>query len=230
MSIKPLPVSVLCSFRTRFIVSEVYETLFHTFFWYLSCILSDSAVTRHGIFVSSFVLCETSDLAVSLSEEDTLRVFWVIVLLGVGTKGSEVTRGWRKLHYNLYPVRDGIRMTNPSRITWAGHVEHVRVMTYIKNLSANKWSGETTLEFWAFMYKVKVARLHPVKACVRGGTGDRSAGSPAPPLYTLANFHWAPLNSELVGSRVDLEALGKQHVSCHCPESNQDSSIVGLVA
>jgi hypothetical protein len=46
-----------------------------------------------------------------------------------GPKRDEVSRGWRKLHdeelHNLYGSLNIIRVIEPRRIRWAGHVARV---------------------------------------------------------------------------------------------------------
>jgi hypothetical protein len=54
-------------------------------------------------------------------------VFENRVLRGIfGTKGDEITEGWRKLHneelHNLYPSPSIIRMIKLRRMRWAGHI------------------------------------------------------------------------------------------------------------
>jgi hypothetical protein len=59
--------------------------------------------------------------------EHRLRVFENRVLRRIfGSKGDEVTGGWRKLHneelHNLYSSPNVIRMTKSRRMRWAEHV------------------------------------------------------------------------------------------------------------
>jgi hypothetical protein len=69
--------------------------------------------------------CETSSL--TLRKEHRLRVFENKVLRRIfGSKGDQVTGGWRKLHNeelpDLYSSSSIIRIIKSRRMGWAGHV------------------------------------------------------------------------------------------------------------
>jgi hypothetical protein len=68
--------------------------------------------------------------SLTLREEHRLRVFENRVLRRIfGTKGDEVTGGWRKLHneelHNLYSSPSIIRMIKSRRMRWAWHVSRM---------------------------------------------------------------------------------------------------------
>jgi hypothetical protein len=72
--------------------------------------------------------CETWCL--TLKEEQRLRVFENRVLRKIfGFKRDKLMGDWRKLHkeelHNMYSLPNIIRMIEPRRMRWAGHVEQM---------------------------------------------------------------------------------------------------------
>jgi hypothetical protein len=59
-----------------------------------------------------------------------------------GSRGDEVTGGWRKLHneelHNLYSSRSIIRIIKSRKIRWAGHVVRMVEKTTVYRILARK--------------------------------------------------------------------------------------------
>jgi hypothetical protein len=67
-----------------------------------------------------------------------------------GTKGDEVTGGWRTLHieelHNLYSSPSIIRMTKSRRVRWAAHVTQMREKINAYRTLVGKPEGNGPLE------------------------------------------------------------------------------------
>jgi hypothetical protein len=78
-----------------------------------------------------------------------LRVFDNRVLRIFGSKGGEVTGGWRKLHneelHNLYSSPSIIRMIKSRRMRWAGHVAGMGLKRNAYRILVEKPEGKRPL-------------------------------------------------------------------------------------
>jgi hypothetical protein len=92
--------------------------------------------------------CETWSLA--LREEYRLRGFENRVLRRIfGPMRDEVSGGWRKLLneklHNLYSLPSIIRMIEPRRMRWAGHVPQIRENRNAYRILVGKPEGKRSL-------------------------------------------------------------------------------------
>jgi hypothetical protein len=99
------------------------------------------------IIIIIIIICETWSL--TLRDKHRLGVFENRVLRRIfGLQRDKVTGGWRKLHeelHNLYSSPNIIRMIEPRRMRWAGHVARMGKKRNAYSILVGKPEGKRPL-------------------------------------------------------------------------------------